>query len=73
MIVTLGFVIIVFGIILLLILDKTSKSNELKMYSSANDILDTVADNVNSISRGGSGYYRYFSVPSKTSSSLPFS
>jgi len=62
--VVVGFVALVFLIMMIIIFQKQSESFEFQVYLDAKKVASTIADNVNMISQNGHGYYRYFSVPS---------
>ncbi|MCX6694695.1 MAG: hypothetical protein NTU61_00145, partial [Candidatus Altiarchaeota archaeon] len=63
MIVSVVFLVLIFLVVAILALEKSTESSELKTYLDAKRIGESVKDNVNMISQQGPGYYKYFSVP----------
>jgi hypothetical protein len=63
MIVVVGFILILFTLILLVAHNKTLDSNDLKMRLDAKRVAGSLADNINTIAEQGHGYYRYFTLP----------
>ncbi|ODS42006.1 MAG: hypothetical protein MSIBF_01260 [Candidatus Altiarchaeales archaeon IMC4] len=63
LIISVGFVILLFIVILLFGIDKTRWSNDFRTLLDAKMVCNSVVDNVNMISLAGSGYYRHFSIP----------
>ncbi len=61
--VVISFVLLVFLVILLIVFQKQTDAYQLQVYLDAKRVTQSVADNINMISRNGHGYYRYFSVP----------
>ncbi|MFC2162834.1 hypothetical protein ACFLRF_04060 [Candidatus Altiarchaeota archaeon] len=57
------FLLMTFAIVILIAVDKTGESNEIKMFLDAKRIGESLKDNINTVSGQGSGYYRYFSIP----------
>ncbi len=62
---SLGFILLVFIVVGLLALWKTADANTLKTYTTAKRTADSFADNINTISEQGHGYYRYFTLPGR--------
>jgi len=62
--VVVGFVALVFLIVLIITLQKQNEAYGLQVSLDAKRVCQSVADNINMIARNGDGYYRYFSVPS---------
>ena len=65
LIVSFGFLLIIFAIVAALALSKSTQSSELKSYLDAKRIGESVKDNINMISQQGSGYFKYFSLPER--------
>lgn len=65
LIVIIGFMLLIFIILVFAAGEKTTESNEFRTFIDAKRIAVSVADNIDTISRLGSGYYRYFSIPEK--------
>jgi len=65
LIISLGFLILTFAIIVILAYDKTSESAEIKVYMDVKRIGESIKDNINTVSEQGPGYYKYFSIPSR--------
>lgn len=63
-IITLGFLLLVFILVSLLVRDKIGESSEIQSFLDARRIVEHITVNVNMISEQGPGYYRYFSLPS---------
>ena len=63
MIISVGFLLLIFTIVVMMALDKSTQSSELKTFLDAKRIGESIRDNVNMISQQGPGYYKYFSVP----------
>jgi len=63
LLVSIGFILLVFTIVSLFTVRKVQDSTNLKVFGEAKLVLDSFADNINTISEEGSGYYRYFSLP----------
>lgn len=56
-------VMLVFLIILIIVYQKQDDSLKLQKFLDAQKVTQSVADNINMMSRNGDGYYRYFSIP----------
>lgn len=65
LIITIGFMLLIFTIVIFLVGEKTIESNEFRTFTDAKRITVSIVDNIDTISRLGSGYYRYFSIPEK--------
>lgn len=65
LIVIIGFMLLIFIILVFAAGEKTTESNEFRTFIDAKRIAVSITDNINTISRLGSGYYRYFSIPEK--------
>lgn len=63
MIVVVGFVLLLFTVILLVAHRKTVDSNDFKMQLDAKRVANSIADNINAIAEQGHGYYRFFTLP----------
>lgn len=63
LIITIGFMLFIFIILVFAASERAIESNEFKTFIDAKKIVVSIADNINTISRLGSGYYRYFSIP----------
>lgn len=61
--VVISFVLLVFLVVLLIVFQKQTDAYQLQVFLDAKKVTQSVADNINMISRNGHGYYRYFSVP----------
>jgi hypothetical protein len=61
--VVVSFVLLLFLIILLISFQKQDEMNDLQVFLDAKRVAQTLADNIDMISRNGDGYYRYFSLP----------
>ncbi len=61
--VVISFVLLVFLVVLLIVFQKQTDAYQLQVYLDAKKVTQSIADNINMISRNGHGYYRYFSVP----------
>lgn len=62
--VVVSFVALVFLVVLIITLQKQDESYGMQVFLDAKRVGQSIADNINMISRNGDGYYRYFSVPS---------
>lgn len=62
---SLGFILLIFIIVGLLAMWKMADANQIKIYGTAKRTADSFADNINTISEQGSGYYRYFTLPGR--------
>ncbi|MFH1722038.1 MAG: CARDB domain-containing protein [Candidatus Altiarchaeota archaeon] len=58
-----GFILIIFIMVSLLSIRKIQDSTQIKIFSDAKSVTDSFADNINTISEQGSGYFRYFTLP----------
>ncbi len=63
LIITVGFILLIFIIVVILALEKNILANNLKLSMDAQSVLDSIAFNINTISQQSYGYYRYVSVP----------
>ncbi|MFH1054737.1 MAG: CARDB domain-containing protein [Candidatus Altiarchaeota archaeon] len=63
LIVGLVFIVMIFLVIVLLSMEKTSESADIKTYLDVKRLGGSVKDNINMISQQGPGYYSYFSIP----------
>jgi hypothetical protein len=72
MIISVSFLVLIFLIIVLLALNKSTESSQLKSYLDAKRIGESVRDNINMISQQGPGYYKYFSVPEEIHGSYEY-
>ncbi|MFC2154452.1 CARDB domain-containing protein [Candidatus Altiarchaeota archaeon] len=63
LIVSFGFILLIFIIIGLLATRTIQDSTQLKIYTDAKRVTDSFSDNINTISEQGSGYYRFFNLP----------
>ncbi len=63
MIVVVGLILVIFTIAVLTAHKKTVESNDFKMALDAKRIVQSVADNINTIAEQGSNYYRFFTLP----------
>ena len=61
--VVISFVMLVFLVVVLIVLQKQDESYKFQRYLDAKRVATSIADNINMISINGHGYYRYFSVP----------
>ena len=60
-----GFLMLIFMGVLLIIYEKNSEIVQTKVFLDAKKISNSIVTNINTISVQGSGYYRYFTVPEK--------
>lgn len=60
---TLGFLIIVFLVMMTYFNAKTSEASDLKTYLDGKRICEAVANNINIVLQEGDGYYKNFSIP----------
>lgn len=60
---TLGFLIIIFLLVMVYFNQKTAESSDLKSYLDGQRICTAVANNINIILQEGDGYYKNFSIP----------
>lgn len=61
--VVVGFVVLIFLIIVLVVFQKQSEAFNFQVSIDAKKVTTTIADNINMLAQNGHGYYRYFSVP----------
>lgn len=62
-ILAIGFLLLIFIMMVLVAIEKNRESNEIKMFLDAKRICKSVASNINTVSEQGEGYYRHFSIP----------
>ncbi len=62
-IIIIAFMLLIFIMLVFLAWEKTTESNEFRTFIDAKKIAISITDNINTISRLGSGYYRYLSIP----------
>lgn len=67
-----SFMLLVFLIITFLMIQKQDESYKFKVFLDAKRVANSIADNINTISQEGHGYYRYFSVPEKLYGQLDY-
>jgi|GEM_PF-4047135 len=60
--VVISFVMLVFLVVVLIVLQKQDESYTFQRFLDAKRVATSIADNINMISINGHGYYRYFSV-----------
>lgn len=60
---TLGFVLLIFIVVVVLYIDKNTLANELKLYLDAKGVAESLADNINTVSEQSAGYFRFVSFP----------
>ncbi len=60
-----GFMILVFSVVVLLSIDKISESSRIKTSLDARRVGYSIRDNINMVAQQGRGYYHYFSVPTQ--------
>jgi hypothetical protein len=65
LIISFMFLVLTLGLVILLAIDKTSESAEMKTYLDVKRIGESIKDNINTVSQQGPGYYRYFRLPSR--------
>ncbi|MFH0860478.1 MAG: hypothetical protein V1921_04705 [Candidatus Altiarchaeota archaeon] len=65
LILTIGIIMLIFVVVVLTSIEKSRESDEVKMFLDARRIMTSVADNINTISEQGSGFYLYFSIPER--------
>lgn len=65
LITTVGFVLLIFIVVLLLALEKSGFAYNLKLFLNARSVAKSLAVNVNTISEQSAGYFRYVSFPSR--------
>lgn len=63
--VVVGFVMLVFLIIMIIALQKQAETYSLQVFIDAKKVASTIASNINMISQNGHGYYRYFPIPAQ--------
>jgi len=63
--VVVGFVMLIFLVLLMMAFQKQSESYDLQVFLDAKKVVSIVVSNIDMISQNGNGYYRYFSVPSQ--------
>jgi len=63
LIITVGFMLLIFLMVSMLALQKTVESHSIKLFLDAKKVTGSFSDNINTIAGEGGGYYRYFSVP----------
>lgn len=63
LITTLGFILLIFLIVVILALERNYMANNLKVFLDARSITHRLAMNVNTISEQSEGYFRYMSFP----------
>lgn len=61
--VVVGFVMLMFLVILLVVFQKQAETYNLQVFIDAKKVASTIASNIDMISQNGHGYYRYFSIP----------
>ncbi|MBU0761609.1 MAG: hypothetical protein KKD39_01160 [Candidatus Altiarchaeota archaeon] len=61
--VAMGFLLIIFSLVVITSIQKTSESAGIKTYIDSRRIGNSVKDNINMITEQGRGYYRFFSIP----------
>ena len=59
------FILLIFTIVVMIAYDRNRESNEIKIRIDTRRICKSVANNINNIAEQGSGFYRYFSLPSR--------
>ncbi len=62
--VIIGFVMLIFMVVLLIVFQKQEESYQFQVLLDAKAVSRTLAGNINVISQNGNGYSKYFSVPS---------
>jgi hypothetical protein len=67
MIVSIGMIMIIFMVVLVIVIEKTQESADIKTLLDARRLSDSMKDNVNMIAQEGPGYYSYFSLPEQLS------
>lgn len=66
LLITIAFILFIFIIVALFANERNREGNDLKIKTDTKIICKSVADNINTITEQGSGFYRYFSLPKKT-------
>ena len=66
MIVSVGLLLLIFIILSIMALEKSTDSSELKTFLDVKRTGESMKDNINMISQQGPGYYKYFSLPERT-------
>lgn len=64
---SISFIFLVFMVVVLIVMDKTSEAAAIKTLLDVRRMSETIKDNVNMISQQGPGYYSYFSLPAELS------
>lgn len=60
-----GFMLLIFIIVTFSVMQKENDSYRFKVFMDAKRVANSIAENINTISQEGHGYYKYFSIPEK--------
>lgn len=63
MIVGFGVILLVFSVTVLFAMDKMRAASEFKTYVDGKRVAAIVRDNINTVTQQGTGYYKFFSIP----------